>query len=37
MIVDATPAGVVKEVGNVRIIPPLATTSAFQRLKGDRE
>jgi hypothetical protein len=34
MIVDATPAGVVKEVGNVRIISPLEVTLAFQQLKG---
>jgi hypothetical protein len=29
MVVDATPAGVVKEVGDVRIISPLETTLVF--------
>lgn len=37
MIEDATPAGVFKKAGNVRIITPLETTLAFQRLNGHRE
>jgi hypothetical protein len=35
MIVDAAPAGVVKKVGNVRVISPLEIALAFPRLKGD--
>jgi hypothetical protein len=37
MIEYATPAGVVKKAGNVRIISPLEITLAFQRLNGHRE